>query len=247
MPDTVLGRRTLLSGKIVWNYGQSTIDCVVRSLSDTGACVQVESTHEMPNEFQLAMQGGRERKACKVLWQSDNRVGVAFIGSAGCGNRPRAARTWCAARCWPCAPRSTRSTSASCCSIRSLRAQFINKAFRRMWKLAGREGRRESAVRRLDVSRPRHACLPNPGRRARRLRRRARRTRAGRRRAADRSSPQRRTGAALSVRDAAQWRAASHLHVCYRHRAARRPLAGADGSAAQRRGRRDAVRRRTQA
>ena len=133
MTDVIPGRRTLLSGKIVWNFGQSSIDCVVRSLAETGACVQVQSTHEVPNEFQLVM--GRERKPCRVLWQSDNRIGVAFAGSeaaeaAADGNQDLVRSQMLALRA------SLDEIDVGVVLLDSaLRAQFINKAFRRMWKL----------------------------------------------------------------------------------------------------------------
>jgi hypothetical protein len=59
--------RTLLAGKVISNFGQSTIDCVVRRLSDHGATISVERPLGIPRHFQLvitdegdtsAMQGG---------------------------------------------------------------------------------------------------------------------------------------------------------------------------------------------
>lgn len=135
MTDIVLGRRTLLSGKISWNFGQSTIDCIVRSLSETGACVQVESTHDLPNEFQLVMQGGRERKSCRIVWQSDNRACVAFAGSeiveaSAEGGQDLVRTQMLALRA------SLDEIDVGVVLLNSgLRARFINKAFRRMWKL----------------------------------------------------------------------------------------------------------------
>ena len=35
--------RTLLPGKVISNFGQSSIDCVVRRISDHGATINVES------------------------------------------------------------------------------------------------------------------------------------------------------------------------------------------------------------
>ena len=45
--------RTLLPGKVVCNYGQSVIDCVVCRISDRGATVQVESQIGIPEHFHL--------------------------------------------------------------------------------------------------------------------------------------------------------------------------------------------------
>ena len=51
--------RTLKSGRIVFNDGQSVIDCIVRNLSDSGACLQVNSTAGIRQAFELFV--GRTR------------------------------------------------------------------------------------------------------------------------------------------------------------------------------------------
>jgi hypothetical protein len=43
--------RTFLAGKVISNYGQSTIDCVVRRISDDGAVIEVESVSAFPSTF----------------------------------------------------------------------------------------------------------------------------------------------------------------------------------------------------
>lgn len=135
MPDTVLGKRTFLVGKIVWNYGQSTIDCTVRNLSDIGACVQVQSTYDVPREFQLVMQAGRERKACKVLWQSEDRIGVAFAGCETAETAPDSSPDLIRSQLLALRASLDEIEVGVVLLDASLRAQFINKAFRRMWKL----------------------------------------------------------------------------------------------------------------
>ena len=46
-------QRTLKSGKIVFNHKTSVVDCTVRNLSDTGACLQVGSAVGIPEIFDL--------------------------------------------------------------------------------------------------------------------------------------------------------------------------------------------------
>jgi hypothetical protein len=45
--------RTLLAGKVISNFGQSSIDCVVRRITDHGATISVESPLGIPRHFQL--------------------------------------------------------------------------------------------------------------------------------------------------------------------------------------------------
>jgi hypothetical protein len=46
-------RRVLKSGKISDARLQASIDCIVRDVSDTGACLIVSSQVDIPNEFDL--------------------------------------------------------------------------------------------------------------------------------------------------------------------------------------------------
>src|SRR6185295_4618813 len=72
------GSRTYLAGKIISNYGQSTIDCVVRRISDDGATVEVENSLGIPELFHLAIAGEANSRPCKRVWQSDKQLGLAF-------------------------------------------------------------------------------------------------------------------------------------------------------------------------
>src|SRR3984885_12825932 len=70
--------RTLLAGKVISNFGQSTIDCVVRRLSDHGATISVESPLGIPRHFQLLILDEGIPRPCKVAWQSDKELGLEF-------------------------------------------------------------------------------------------------------------------------------------------------------------------------
>ncbi|AVF02778.1 MAG: hypothetical protein Devi2KO_02500 [Devosia indica] len=70
--------RTLKSGKIVFNDGRSTFDCVIRNLSDTGAKLTVTSAFGVPQRFVLAMADGRKLD-CELAWHSETEIGVRFI------------------------------------------------------------------------------------------------------------------------------------------------------------------------
>lgn len=70
--------RTFLAGKIISNYGQSTIDCTVRRISDTGAEIEVESVLGVPEHFHLLIPGEGEPQPCRRSWQSEKRIGLVF-------------------------------------------------------------------------------------------------------------------------------------------------------------------------
>src|SRR5689334_16029614 len=74
---TVRGR-TLLAGKIVSDFGQSSIDCVVRRMSDRGAVLQADSHLGIPKSFHLLISGEGLSRAAKLIWQSGNEIGIEF-------------------------------------------------------------------------------------------------------------------------------------------------------------------------
>jgi len=78
--------RTFLAGKVISNYGQSTIDCIVRRISDTGAVIEVESVLGVPEHFHLLIPGEGEPQPCKRSWQSDKQIGLVFE-TGGSGQR----------------------------------------------------------------------------------------------------------------------------------------------------------------
>ena len=56
MPRLV-SERTFLAGQIFFNFGQSTIDCVVRRMSEDGATLEMQSSIGVPDRFQLRLAG----------------------------------------------------------------------------------------------------------------------------------------------------------------------------------------------
>lgn len=69
-------QRTLKAGTI--EFSGSTIDCVVRNISETGAALEVASPVGIPAEFNLAISGNIAKRPCRVVWVKDQRIGVAF-------------------------------------------------------------------------------------------------------------------------------------------------------------------------
>src|SRR3954451_24389203 len=70
--------RTFLAGKVISNYGQSSIDCIVRRMSDVGAIIEVENVLGIPEHLHLLIPGEGPPQPCKRAWQSDRQVGLVF-------------------------------------------------------------------------------------------------------------------------------------------------------------------------
>jgi diguanylate cyclase (GGDEF)-like protein len=147
MPNTAheSSSHTFLSGKVIFNYGGSSIDCVVRRLSDEGATIELESAFGIPEYFHLLISSEAEHHWCKRVWQSDKQVGVTFHADlvAGRDHGHEAA---------PAAPRSAETiVRGQMLALRAaldhvpvgillldanLKSQFINRACRKMWALS---------------------------------------------------------------------------------------------------------------
>jgi diguanylate cyclase (GGDEF)-like protein len=72
-------RRVLKAGRIFFNLGRSTIDCTVRSLSDSSAGIDVSSTAGIPDEFKLHIETDDMSRACRIVTKRDKHIEVDFI------------------------------------------------------------------------------------------------------------------------------------------------------------------------
>jgi hypothetical protein len=70
-------RRVLKSGQIIVSDKAPKLECTVRNLSKTGACLQISTTYGMPANFSFIIDG--VHRPCRVVWRTDTRLGVAFI------------------------------------------------------------------------------------------------------------------------------------------------------------------------
>ncbi|MBC9883377.1 diguanylate cyclase [Bradyrhizobium sp. INPA01-394B] len=135
----VVTERTFLAGKIFFNFGQSSIDCVVRRLSEEAATLEMESGLGVPDRFQLRLQG-RDILSCRVIWRSDRQVGVAFE-QPGAIDRPasdeqgRSPDALMRAQMLALRAALDHVPTGIVLLDANLRARLINRSFRQMWHL----------------------------------------------------------------------------------------------------------------
>ena len=70
-------RRTLKGGTILFGT-TTTIECIIRNMSETGAALEVESQAGIPDSFTLLIKPERIKRDCQVAWRSGKRIGVRF-------------------------------------------------------------------------------------------------------------------------------------------------------------------------
>lgn len=69
--------RTLKSGTISGGVVGS-MECVIRNVSKSGACLETKSPGAIPDDFKLIIKPDNVFRTCKVVWRAANRVGVRF-------------------------------------------------------------------------------------------------------------------------------------------------------------------------
>ena len=70
-------KRVLKAAQIILSDKAPKLDCAVRNLSDTGACLQLSTTYGIPVSFDVVLDG--VRRPCRAVWRTDIKMGVAFI------------------------------------------------------------------------------------------------------------------------------------------------------------------------
>lgn len=70
--------RTLLGARASFNQQNTTLDCVVRNLSDHGALLVISDAVALPAAFDLEIPHRKRSYNAMVRWRSGDRVGLAF-------------------------------------------------------------------------------------------------------------------------------------------------------------------------
>ena len=70
--------RVFFGGVAEINERGSTMDCVVRNISETGACVEFDSSARLPERMQLTIARKGRSILAEMIWRQANRVGLAF-------------------------------------------------------------------------------------------------------------------------------------------------------------------------
>ena len=59
-------------------FGDMSISCVVRNLSDAGAALEIGPQTGIPDRFTLIVVPEKKIYSCNVAWRKGRRIGVSF-------------------------------------------------------------------------------------------------------------------------------------------------------------------------
>jgi PilZ domain len=60
-------------------FGRSSVNCLIRNLSATGAAIDLSTRAELPERFVLVVPGDGLQLPCRTVWRKAHQIGVAFI------------------------------------------------------------------------------------------------------------------------------------------------------------------------
>jgi diguanylate cyclase (GGDEF)-like protein len=143
-PSLPLRGRTFLAGKIISNFGQSSIDCIIRRIAEDGATIEVESVFGVPEHFHLRIPNESQPRPCQRKWQSEKQIGVAFESvetakidkpDTAAASERRGGEGIVRGQMLALRAALDEIEVGVVLLDHELRSQFINRAFRRMWAL----------------------------------------------------------------------------------------------------------------
>ena len=70
--------RVLRCAKIIVPRLSSIIHCTVQNITGAGACLKLANTFGVPETFDLTFEHGRTRRQCRVIWRTNDKLGVTF-------------------------------------------------------------------------------------------------------------------------------------------------------------------------
>ena len=75
-------QRTFLKGRILFNKGASSMDCLVRDMSASGARLALTETTTLPDSFDLYIPQKEKTFRSALAWRRADSVGITFQDDA---------------------------------------------------------------------------------------------------------------------------------------------------------------------
>lgn len=75
-------QRTFLKGRILFNKGASSMDCLVRDMSASGARLALTETTTLPESFDLYIPQKDKTYRSTLAWRRADGVGITFLDEA---------------------------------------------------------------------------------------------------------------------------------------------------------------------
>ena len=71
-------QKSFLQGRIYFNHRRSSVDCLIRDYSETGAKLKFSESVAVPEAIELYIPNKEEFHRSRVEWRSGNEMGISF-------------------------------------------------------------------------------------------------------------------------------------------------------------------------
>lgn len=75
-------QKSFLQGRIYFNNRRSSVDCLIRDFSETGARLKFSETAAVPEAIELYIPNKEEVHRARVEWRSGDEMGISFGDAA---------------------------------------------------------------------------------------------------------------------------------------------------------------------
>ncbi len=70
--------RSFLKGRVLFNGGQTSLECLIRDISSAGARVELSASITLPDRFDLYLPHRDTTCKVHVQWRRGSQIGLAF-------------------------------------------------------------------------------------------------------------------------------------------------------------------------
>jgi len=90
---SMVRHKTFIKGRIYFNKRRSSMDCIVRDVTDNGSRLEFSDSVTLPETFELYMPNKDEYFQARVAWRKGNNIGVSWTAEDALSPRPESGRS----------------------------------------------------------------------------------------------------------------------------------------------------------
>ena len=90
---SIVRHKTFIKGRIFFNNRRSSMDCIVRDVTDNGSRLEFSELVALPETFELYMPNKDEYFRARIEWRKGNNIGVSWTPEDTSNPRPESGRS----------------------------------------------------------------------------------------------------------------------------------------------------------
>jgi hypothetical protein len=90
---SIVRHKTFIKGRIYFNNRLSSMDCIVRDVTDNGSRLEFSESVALPEMFELYMPNKDEYFQAHIKWRKGNNIGVSWTSEDPLNPHPESGRS----------------------------------------------------------------------------------------------------------------------------------------------------------